>query len=131
MHRAMHRTPSGDRRKSLQKEARELARNARALQKVAQHLPAAHQEAERLQGEADAALAEAEALKLQARLEDLTVWERELVKQSRKGSKTYTYWMASWREGSKTRNVHLGSARKMDASEARQMARAMKAEAIG
>ena len=53
------------------------------------------------------------------------------VKQSRKGSKTYTYWMASWREGGKTRNVHLGSARKMDAEAARQKAREMKAEALG
>ena len=32
----------------------------------------------------------AEALKLQARLEDLNMWERELVKESKKGSKTYT-----------------------------------------
>jgi hypothetical protein len=30
----MHRTPSGDRRQALQKEARELARDARALQKA-------------------------------------------------------------------------------------------------
>ena len=77
------------------------------------------------------ALAEAEALKLQARLEDLNVWQMEKVKQSRKGSKTYTYWMASWREGGKTHNVHLGSSRKMDAAEARQKAREMKAEALG
>ena len=126
----MHRTPSGDRRQSLQKEARELARDARALQKAAR-APAARREAERLQGEADAALAQAEALKLQARLEDLTVWEMKKVKQSHKSSKTYTYWMASWREDGKTRNVHLGSARKMDAEEARQKARAMKAEALG
>jgi len=76
-------------------------------------------------------LAEAQALKLQARLEDLTVWQMEKVKQSRKGSKTYSYWMASWREGGKTRNVHLGSSRKMDAAEARQRARKMKAEALG
>ncbi|MCX6673046.1 MAG: hypothetical protein NTY37_04620 [Methanothrix sp.] len=47
-------------------------------------------EARGLQGEADVVLAEAEALKLQARQEDLTVWERKLVKQSRKGCKTYT-----------------------------------------
>ena len=58
-----NRTPSGDRRKTLQRTARELARDARALQKAA-HAPSARQEAERLQGEADAALAEAEALKL-------------------------------------------------------------------
>jgi len=127
----MHRTPSGDRRQSLQKTARELARDARALQKVAASAPASRQEAERLQGEANAALAEAEALKLQARLEDLNVWEMEKVKQSRKGSKTYTYWMASWREDGKTHNVHLGSSRKMDATKARQKAREMKAEALG
>jgi hypothetical protein len=119
------------RRQALQKEARELARDARALQKVAARAPAARREAQRLQGEADAALAEAESLKLQARLEDLTVWLMEKVKQTRKGSKTYTYWMASWREGGKTRNVHLGSARKMDAEAARQKARERKAEALG
>ena len=114
----MHRTPSGDRRQALKRDARELARDARALQKVAR-APAARQEAERLQGEAETALAEAEALKLQARLEDLTVWEMEKVKESRKGSKTYIYWMASWREDGKTRSVHLGSARWMDAEAAR------------
>ena len=30
------------------------------------------------------------------------------VNLSRKGWKTYSYWMDSWREGGKTRNVHLG-----------------------
>jgi len=127
----MHRTPSGDRRRPLQKEARELARDARALQKAAARAPAARREAERLQGEADAALAEAEALKLQARLEDLTVWQMEKVKQSRKGYRTYSYWMASWREGGRTRNVHLGSCKKMDAEAARQKARERKAGALG
>jgi hypothetical protein len=39
--------------------------------------------------------------------------------------------MASWREGDKTRNVHLGSTRKMDAEAARQKAGRMKAEALG
>jgi hypothetical protein len=76
-------------------------------------------------------LAEAEALRIQARLEDLNVWEMEKLKESKKGSKTYTYWMASWREGDKTRNVHLGSTRKMDAEAARQKARKMKAAALG
>ena len=122
---------AGDRRQALQSTARELARDARALQKVAACAPAARREAERLQEEAEKALAEAQALKLQARLEDLIVWEMEKVKQSRKGSKTYSYWMASWREGGKTRNVYLGSAGKMDAAEARQKARAMKAESLG
>ena len=125
----MHKTAAGERRKALQKAARELARDAKTLQKAAR-APAAREEAERLQGEADKALAQAEALKLQARLEDLAVWAMKKVKQSRKGSKTYTYWMASWREGNKTRNVHLGSTRMMDEETARQKARKMKAEAI-
>jgi hypothetical protein len=120
---------AGERRKALKRDVRELARDARALHKAAR-APAARREAQRLQGEAEAALAEAGALKLQARLEDLTVWEMRKVKQSRKGSRIYSYWMASWREGGKTRNVHMGSSRKMDAAQARQKARAMKAEAI-
>ncbi|MDD4448171.1 MAG: hypothetical protein PHN61_10895 [Methanothrix sp.] len=45
----MHRTPSGDRRQALQKEARELARDARALQKAAARALVARQEALRLQ----------------------------------------------------------------------------------
>jgi len=126
----MHMTAAGERRKALQRDARVLARNAKALQKTAKHRPATRKEAQRLQGEADVALAEAEALKLQARLEDLTVWQMGKVKMTKKGSKTYAYWMASWREGGRTRNVHLGSARKMDAEAALQKARQMKAEAI-
>lgn len=126
----MHRTAAGERRKALKRSARELARDARALQKAAR-APATRLEAQRLQGKADAALAQAEALKLLARLEDLTLWQMEKVKQSRKGSRTYTYWMASWREGGKTRNVHLGSCSKMDAEAARRKAREMKAEGLG
>ncbi len=30
-----------------------------------------------------------------------------------KGSKTYSYWMVSWWEGDRARNVHLESYRKM------------------
>ena len=125
----MHNTPAGERRKSLIRDAKELAKDARFLEKAAR-APSARQEAQRLQEEASSALAQAEALKLQARLEDQTVWEMEKVKRTRKGPKTYTYWMASWREGNKTRNVHLGSSKKMDAEEALQIARKIKAEAI-
>ena len=125
----MHKTPAGERRKSLIREAKELAKDARLLEKAA-HAPSARQEAQRLQVEVESALAEAEALKLQARLEDLKVWKMEKVKKSKKGPETYTYWMASWREGDKTRNVHLGSTQKMDAEEALQKAQKIKAEAI-
>ena len=125
----MHKTEVGEKRKALTRNAWELARDAKALQKAAR-APAARKEAQRLQEEADAALAEAEALKLQARPEDLTVWEMEKTNETKKSSKTYVYWMASWRENGKTRNVHLGSSRKMDAESALQKARMMKEEAI-
>jgi hypothetical protein len=36
----------------------------------------------------------------------------------------------SWREGGKTRNVHLGGSSKMDGEAARRKARARKAEAL-
>jgi len=48
-----------------------------------------------------------------------------------KGGKTYHYWIASWREGEKVRNVHLGSCKKLNAEAALQKARAMKAKALG
>ena len=38
-----------------------------------------------------AALAEAEAFKLQPRQEDQVVWKIEMVKQTGKGSRTYSY----------------------------------------
>ena len=126
----MHKTNAGKIRKTLQKKALELSRDAKAMMRAATILPEAKHKARELQEEANSALAQAEALKLQARLEDQTIWEMEKVKQTRKGPKTYTYWMTSWREGNKTHNVHLGSSRKMDAEEALQKARKMKAEAI-
>jgi hypothetical protein len=104
----VHKTNAGERRKALQREAGELARNAKA---------------NRLR-------AEAEALKDQSRLEDLTVWTLEKVKSTKKGSRSYHYWMATWREGGKTRNVHLGSYAKMDAEAALQKARKEKARAL-
>ena len=60
------------------------------------------------------------------RLEDLRPWVMEKVK----GGKIYHYWMASWREGDKVRNVHLGSCNKMDEEIARQKARAIKAKML-
>ena len=48
-----------------------------------------------------------------------------------KDTRTYTYWMASWREGNKVRNVHLGSVKNIDAEAARQKARELKATALG
>jgi len=61
------------------------------------------------------------------RVDDCHPWIMEKVKKG----KTYGYWMASWREGDKVRNVHLGSCAKMGRDAAMQKARKMKAEALG
>jgi hypothetical protein len=61
------------------------------------------------------------------RLEDVHPWIMEKVK----GGKTYHYWMASWRDGDKVRNVHLGSCKKLDEEAALQKARRLKTEALG
>lgn len=59
------------------------------------------------------------------------MWELEKTKTTKKGKTTYGYWMASWREGDKVRNVHIGSCAKVDREAAMQKARKMKAEALG
>ena len=123
----MHKTEVGEKRKGLKRTALELEKEVKALQNIPQMRPAARTR----QNEADRLKAEAEALKDKARLEDLHVWEMEKEKHTKKGSKTYTYWMASWREDDKVRNVHLGSSRKIDAEAARQKAQKMKSEALG
>ena len=126
----MHKTNAGERRKALQRVARELAMQARAAMKAASVLPEAGSKARELLKEADRLRAEADALKDQARLEDLTVWALEKVKSTKNGSRSYHYWMATWREGGKTRNVYLGRCAKMDAQAALQKARQKKAEAL-
>ena len=98
--------------------------------KAAGVLPQAGHKARELQEGADRLRAEAEALKDRARLEDLSIWTMEK-SRAEEGSRTYYYWMATWREGSRTRNVHLGSCARMDADAALQKARAMKAAALG
>ena len=123
----MHKTEAGERRKGLKRTALELEKEVKALQNIQQMRLAARTR----QDEADRLKAEAEALKDKARLEDLHIWEMEKEKRTKKGSKTYTYWMASWREDDKVRNVYLGSSRKIDAEAARQKAQKMKAEALG
>ena len=127
----MHKTASGEKRKALRKEAQDLAMQARAAMKASGVLPQAGPKARELQQEADRLWVEAEALKDRARLEDLSIWTMEKVKSNKKGNRSYYYWMATWRKGSHTRNVHLGSCAKMDADAALHKAKAMKAEALG
>lgn len=127
----MHTTNAGGKRKALKREVRGLARDAKAAKKAAKTLSEAGQKARELEVQADKLKAEADALKGAARLEDLNIWVMKKTKITKKGNQSYGYWMATWREGGKTRNIHLGSCAKMDAETARQKARMIKAEALG
>lgn len=127
----MHRTATGEKRKAMKRKAIQLTRDARTARKASRIIPEAQTEAQRLSDAANDVLIKAESMKRLMRLEDLTVWQMNKDKETKKGRKTYTYWMASWREGDKVRNVHLGSSNKMDAEAARQKASRLKAEALG
>lgn len=127
----MHKTTVGEKRKAMIEETGELAKNSKAAITSARTLPHATHKARELEGHAEELMAEAEALKETARLEDLHIWQMDKVKTTKKGSKTYGYWMASWLEGDKVQNVHLGSCAKVDRETAMQKARKMKAEALG
>jgi regulator of replication initiation timing len=124
----MHKTEAGEQRKSLKWAALELEKEVKALQNIQQMSPAVRSR----QDEANRLKAEAEALKDKARLEDLHIWQMKKVKRTtKKDSRNYTYWMASWREGNSVRNVHLGSVRKIDEATARLKAQKMKADSLG
>jgi len=127
---AMHKTEAGARAKAMKKEAGELVRDAKAAMKAAKTLSDAGEKARELEGRADVLKAESEALKGAARLEDLHLWQIKKVKTIKKGSRSYRYWMANWRERVKVRNVHLGRCERMSRSEALQKARMLKAEAL-
>jgi len=127
----MHKTEAGEKAKALKKEARELARKAKNQKNAAAIMRMAGRPVMKLQALADSRLAQAQALKLEARLEDLQVWEKKRVKDTKQGAKAYTYWIASWREGSRVKNVYLGSSQKMSREQAQEKARALKREALG
>jgi hypothetical protein len=98
--------------------------------KAAKILPDARLKARELEGKADELKVVAEDLKGAARLEDLTLWQMEKTKSTKKGSQSYFYWMASWREGGKLRHTPLGSCKKVDHETALQKARKMKRKAL-
>jgi hypothetical protein len=127
----MHKTEAGEKAKALKKEAQDLASRAKAQKEAAATMRAARVTVTNLQALADKRLSQTQALKLEARLEDLQVWEQRKVKDTKTGAKTYTYFMASWREGKKIRNVYLGSSLKMSPEQAQGKARAMKRTVLG
>jgi len=127
----MHKTAAGERAKALKKEAQDFARKAKAQKEAAATMRAARVTVQNLQSLAAKRLSQAQAQRLEARLEDLQVWEQKKVKNTKEGSKAYTYYLASWREGGKLRNVYLGSSQRMSREEAQEKARALKREALG
>lgn len=114
--------------RGLKKRARELVGEAKALESIegaAYMVEEKKSEAARLRREAD-------ELQARARLEDLSVRQETLVKQTKRGGeRTYYRWVASWREGEKTRKAYLGSCKKMSQGEALQKARKLKADGLG
>lgn len=74
---------------------------------------------------------EIEDLKPRVRLENLSVYQVMKVKDTAEGEKkTYKYLYASWWEGSRVRNVYLGSTKKLTEDTALAKARKMKTEAL-
>jgi uncharacterized NAD(P)/FAD-binding protein YdhS len=123
----MHKTASGERRRALVKEAQRLKREGKLVEKAAQSRPGLLAEVATILAMAENALLDAQDLKDSARLEDLHIWKMKKEKETKKGVKTYGYWMASWRESGRIRHVYLGSCRKISREAAMQKARAMKA----
>ena len=66
-----------------------------------------------------------------ARLEDITVRESPITKQTKNGERIYYRWLCSWQEGDKTVTKYLGICKKMSEAEALRKAKMLKAEALG
>jgi len=123
----MHKTEAGERRKELLIDISDLKRDVRALEKIAgmdEEIAARREKLAELE-------AEAKELKLTARAEDLQVWRGFRTSRAKTG-KCYTgeYWHACWRVGGRSKNIQLGSCRKMSYEEALAKACRMKREML-
>lgn len=113
--------------KELREDAVRWDADARILERVEGLDPAARvrrEEAARLRGQAD-------RLRPEWRLENLGVYKVRKRKATRRGTRTYTYWHVSWREGDRIVSKYLGSTRRLSKEEALKKARQMKARALG
>ena len=68
----------------------------------------------------------AKDLNQSARLEDITVRESPITKQTKNGERIYYRWLCSWQEGDKTVTKYLGSCKKNEPG--RSLAKGQKAE---
>lgn len=123
----VHDTPARQKARALKEKIYSLSREAATLE----DLGGMEKEAAIRSERAKELRQEADELLDQARLEDLTVRQEPLVKQTREsGERTYYRWVASWREGNKIRKVYMGGCRKMNQGEALQKARKLKADRL-
>ncbi|MHC1593952.1 MAG: hypothetical protein ACXQT2_01415 [Methanotrichaceae archaeon] len=123
----MRSTTTSERMKELREQAAGWDKAARTLERVDGLDPAARErrdEADRLRGEAD-------RLRPEWRLQNLEVYRVDKTKTTRDGTRTYTYWHCSWREGDRVVSKYLGSTRRLSEEEALVKARGLKAEALG
>lgn len=127
----MHKTPTGEKIKSVRAEARQLKKALSAVSRACELGQDLSTQEEELKVQVDETRARSAALKAsgQARLEDLSVYTLERARG--KSRKVHNYWYASWREGEKVKNIYLGSCKKMDQDAAWKKAREMKAQALG
>jgi hypothetical protein len=116
------------------RKARELKAEAKGLEQEAAIL-AGIRETEELGAikaiRANELRAEAKALNQSARLEDITVRQSPITKQTKKGDRIYYRWVCSWQEGDRTVTKYIGSVKKMREAEALKKAKMLKAEALG
>jgi hypothetical protein len=127
----MHATIAGEKRKTLKSKARKLKQESKLAERAARYPTGLLADVATLMAMAENVAMESQELKGAARLEDIHLWTMEKTKATKKGDRSYTYWMASWREGKKVRNNHIGSPRKMTGEEALAKAKKLKAAALG
>jgi hypothetical protein len=125
----VHKTSSGEKRKELIGRAKKLKRDALHISHIKEFSPEPRKirldEAKRLETEAN-------RLKIQIRHEDLSVYKVPKIVYNKKQEKvTYWGWGASWREGSRVRNVYLGSCNRIDEDIAYKKAKRLKDQFLG
>ena len=116
------------------RKARELTAEARPLEHEASILAGIHETEELGAIKANRVMElkkAAKDLNQSARLEDITVRQNSITKQTRKGERIYYRWVCSWQEGDRTVTKYLGSCKKMSEADALRKARMLKAEALG
>ena len=119
---------------SARRKARKLRADARELEQEASILAGIRETKELGAIKASRAMKlrkAAKDLNQSARLEDITVRQNPITRQTKKGDRIYYRWLCSWQESDRTVTKYLGSCKRMSQAEALQKARLLKAEALG